>query len=185
MATADNLERYQQILERASSKEELYQAIVNVPFDNPLVAAQLFLGIVVLLLVNPKTKMIDRIALSDTHLAKGTVKVSVKRFEDIKIPVDYPDNLIAEAVRTNQAQVTTDWQYLFAPALTPQEARFNQAAGGIGYSAIYPFKAKRAQGALIYSYFQYPENISRKQQSFMEHYTQLVREQWNRIERKS
>jgi len=164
-----------QTLAACKNDKELFEAIVNAPFTYQLQVALMFLGIMVLLLVNKKTGTIDRIALSKTELAKGTTDVSVKRFEDIKIPVDYPHNVIAQAIKTGQPQGTADWKNLFAPALNSTEARLNQASGGIGYSAVYPLiGARDGGGALIFSYFQYPQEIRDMQRRFMEKYSQLV-----------
>jgi hypothetical protein len=137
--------------------------------------AFLFLGIVVLLQVNKKTGEIDRVALSNTELAKNTTDVSYKKFDEIKIPLDDKTNIIATAIQTGEPQETDDWQYLFTPVLTPEQARINQASGGIAYSAVYPLKS-RDGGALIFSHFQYSENIGTPQHEFMEKYTALVDE---------
>ena len=137
--------------------------------------ALLFLGIVVLLKVNKKAGMIDRVALSNTELAKHTIDVSFKEFNDIKIPLADTKNIIAKAIRTGKPQSTTDWQFLFAPVLTPEQARLNQASGGIAYSAVYPLKAGDG-GALIFSYFQYQSKIGVPQQEFMQAYAELVDE---------
>jgi hypothetical protein len=169
-------ERLQEELDRSTNREDLFRKIVDLPFEHRVEVARLYLGIIVLLLANKKTGMIDRVALSNTEFAKGTVKMSVKRFEDIKIPLNYEGNVIAEAIRTNEPQGVADWQYLFAPALTPEEARFNQAGGAIAYSAIYPLIDVADGGALIFSYYQYPEKIGHKQQRFMESYARLVSE---------
>ena len=165
-------EQFVHKLESCRTQEQLFRAIVDAPFEYPIEAAELYLGIVVLLLVDKKSGLIDRVTLSDTELAKGTTDMSVKRFEDIRIPADYPDNLIAQVIRTGHSQGTADWQYLFAPALTPEEARLNQAAGAIAFSAVYPLSG--ANGALIFSYYQYPEKIGHRQQTFMKMYSGLV-----------
>lgn len=160
----------------AGDDAELFEAIVNQPFETHKVqTAFLFLGIIVLLQVNKKTKTIDRVALSRTELAKNTTDVSAKRFEDIKIPLGYPGNVIAKAIQIGKPQETTDWQNLFCPELTAEEARMNQASGGISYSAIYPLGA-RDGGALIFSYFQYLQDIGDPQHTFMQRYAALVDE---------
>lgn len=157
-----------------ASDKELFQAVVNAPFEhNKVASAFMFLGIVVLLQVNKKTKTIDRVALSDTELAKNTTEVSIVPFEQIKIPLDYADNIISQAVRKGEPQDTTDWKFLFAPALASKQARINQASAGIAYSAVYPLSA-RDGGALIYSYYQYQEAIDEAQQGFMSTYTSIV-----------
>lgn len=163
-----------QKLARTGTKQELYRTIVDSPFEHKVEAALLHLGIVVLLLVDPETGLINRIALSNTELAKGTTDISIKRFEDIKIPVDYPDNIIAKAIRTGKPQLTTDWKYLFAPALTPEEARFNQAGGAIACSAVYPLLGVPHGGAMIFSYYQYPEKLGSEQRKFMKSYSGAV-----------
>jgi hypothetical protein len=160
-------------LATAQDGKALFNMIVNAPFQYKVEMALLFLGIIVLLLVDNEHKTINRVALTNNDLARGAKKMSVKRFEDIKIPLNYPDNSIAEAIRSGKPQETSDWKSLFIPELTPQEARFNQAGAGVGFSAIYPLNA-RDGGALIFSYYQYPEDIGGIQHEFMRKYTKLV-----------
>jgi hypothetical protein len=170
-----NYKELRKLLSAAKTEEDLAHTIVNAPMEHFKVeAAFLFLGIIVLLTVNKKQGTIDRIALSDTALAAATKQVSAKRFEDIKIPLEYQKNIIAAAIQTNEPQDTTDWRFLFEPALTKEEARINQANAGIAYSAVYPLQGLKDGGALIFSYFQYPENIGKSQKKFMEKYTKLV-----------
>lgn len=157
----------------AKNDQALFSAIVNAPFEDKLTAATLSLGIVVLLLVNKKTNMIDRVALSDTEPAKGAVTISEKPFKTIKIPIDYTANAIAKAIQTNESQKVTDWKYLFIPAMSPEGGRFNQAGAGIGCSVVCPIKV-RDGGALIFSYYQEPDKIGRLQHDFMKRYTTLV-----------
>lgn len=164
-------------LDKHSSEADLYETIVNAPFttkEAKIEAAYLFLGIVVFLAVNKADGTIDRVALSQTELAKNTTTVSVKKFKDIKIPVDYEDNIIAQAIRTGEHTETTDWKDLFAPALSAEEAQVNQASGGIAYSAVYPLTNFRDGGALIFSYYQYQEEIGDAQHLFMEQYSSMV-----------
>ncbi len=163
-----------QSLSSASDKQELYQLIVNSPFDYTVASAHLFLGIVVLLFANPETGNIDRIALSETELAKNTTDVSYVPFNQIKIPLDHSENIISMAIRTGKPQNTTDWKNLFEPALTAEQARLNQASGGIAYSAVYPLAGLPDGGAMIFSYFQYMHNIGEAQHDFMRQYSELV-----------
>src|SRR6185437_14407139 len=153
MVNESYIEELNRRLDAARSDKELFEAIVNAPFHDKAKTAVLGLGIVVLLLVNTETGNIDRVALSNTELARGTTDISVKPFRAIKIPLGYKANFIAKAIRRGRYQQTSDWQYLFAPALTPEEARLNQAGGGIACSFIYPLTNARNGGALIFSYF--------------------------------
>lgn len=162
------------LLKAASSDEQLFHAIVNAPFRNPVFATSLDLGIVVLLLVNTAQGTIDRIALSNTPQAHGAVKMSEKPFESIKIPLGHKGNSIAEAIESGKPHYTSDWQYLFAPAMSMQAARFNQAGAGIESSYVYPLLNARDGGALIFSYYQPPSNIGSRHRTFMKHYSSLV-----------
>lgn len=170
-----DLARLRESLETANNDESLFQSIVNAPFEQRVAAAFLFLGIVVFLQVNKTDGTIDRIALSDTELAKNTTDVSVVPFARIRVPLAQPENIIAQAIRTGKPQDTTDWKYLFEPALTPEQARINQASAGIAYSAVYPLKS-RDGGALIFSYFQYEHGVTKDHHAFMMAYTKLVDE---------
>lgn len=163
----------QKELSSAQTDQALLEAIVNAPFRHRVEVTKLDLGIIVLLLVDPKTKLIDRVALSDTEQAAGAVKMSEKPFHDIKIPLGYESNLIARVIKTGKPQSTTDWKYLFVPDLSPRAARFNQAGAGIECSYVYPLTA-RSGGALIFSYYQACANIGETHQSFMERYIRLV-----------
>jgi hypothetical protein len=167
------LKQLGQMLNAANSDAKLFQAIVNAPFHKPIKAAELDLGIVVFLQVNKKTRTIDRVALSNTEAAVGTVKMSEKPFEEIKIPLGHPENAIARAIETGAPQFVSDWKYLFVPSMDARAARFNQAGGGIEFSAIMPLKA-RSGGALIFSYFQIDKNVFQEHHEFMQSYAALV-----------
>ena len=154
--------------------KDLQDAIVNAPFIDKLRAVQLDLGIVVLLLVDEVTGLINRVALSDTELAKGAVSVSAKSFYDINIPLDDKNNCIAEAIRTVNFTQTHDWKYLFTPVLTAAEARMNQAGAAIGCSVVHPIAVSNKRGALIFSFFQPPEHINEKHYLFASRYAKAV-----------
>lgn len=173
-------ERIKPQLKPDQTKAELHQSIVNAPFTDVSKVVSLDLGIVVLLLINKKTNMLDRVALADTEMANGAVAMSVKPFKEIKIPADYTENILVKAIQTGKAQKTDDWQYLFIPDLTPKEARFNQAGAGIECSVAYPLDIPDG-GALIFSYYQPPHNITELHESFMEHYASMVSESLRKL----
>ena len=167
-------ERLARQLNEAEKGPDLFEAIVNAPFIDKSRTVMIELGIVVLLLANPKTKTIDRIALSQTEQAEGAVRMSAKPFSDIKIPIGHRSNIVAKAILSNQPQQAADWRYLFEPALTPREARANQAGAGIDCSVVYPLAGTPDGGALIYSFFQMPEFIGPRHHAFMRRYARLV-----------
>ncbi|MBA3757697.1 hypothetical protein H0X09_02430 [Candidatus Saccharibacteria bacterium] len=166
--------KLESLLKLPRADSQLFQAIVNAPFHNRPNTTLMGLGIVVLLLVDKQQNLIRRIALSETEPAKGAVDYSVKPFKEIVIPVDFKGNFIAEAIRSGRYQQTSDWQYLFAPDLSPEEARLNQSGAGVGCSFVYPLNQARDGGALIFSYFIMLDRINTKHRDFMYRYAKLV-----------
>lgn len=161
------------LLKAAQGDKALFNAIVNAPFYDKIRTTSIDLGIIVLLLVNKQTGMIDRVALSQTESAVGTVRMSEKPFHEIRIPLGHPENLIARAIETGKPQMVADWKYLFIPAMDPKAARFNQAGGGIEVSYVQPIKA-RGGGALIFSFYQISSNIGPEHHTFMDAYAAMV-----------
>ena len=157
----------------AKNDKELFRLIVDLPFTDKLRVTNLDLGIVVFLQVNPELQTIDRIALSNTEMAKNTVKISDKPFKEIRIPVDHEVNILSKAIRTGRPQHTVDWEYLFTPALSGESARFNQSAGGIGCSYVYPLKSRHG-GAMIFSFYTQIGSIGKEHTDFMHAYAKLV-----------
>jgi hypothetical protein len=153
---------------------DLSAAIVNGPFLFKSDMVGMGIGIIVLLVCCKKDNQIHRVALSDTELGEATRRISLKKFEDIKIPAGYPDNIIARTIMDGEPQMTPDWKYLFVPALSPEQARLNQAAGGIACSYVYPVTARSGKGALIFSYYKEPDQISTDEHDFMQSYSQAV-----------
>ncbi|HSH56058.1 MAG TPA: hypothetical protein VK983_04500 [Candidatus Limnocylindrales bacterium] len=169
----------------ASLKEgdDFYDSIVNIPFESRLEATLLGLGIVVLLLKNDKDGTVDRVALSRTERAEGAVAISVKKFEEIKIPLDEHDNVLVQAIHRDEFRIITDWKYLFIPALTPQEARLNQAGAAIDCSVVYPLSQFSRGGALIFSYFEPMSKLTNGHHRFMGGYAKAASEALERFAR--
>jgi hypothetical protein len=161
-------------LKNAKNDHALFEEIVNAPFYDRRRSALLGLGIIVLLLVDKSTKIIKRVAVSDTDLARGAARIAVKPFKDIPIPLGYKGNFIAEAIRSERYQQTSDWSHLFAPAISPEEARLNQAGAGIACSFIYPLTYARSGGALVFSYYLPVDKIQSEHRDFMRTYSKLV-----------
>jgi hypothetical protein len=163
-----------EILNTAKGDKDLFETIVNAPFTDRRRAALLGLGIIAFLLVDKKTGLIHREAISDTDFARGAARMATKPFKDIKVPINYKGNFIAEAIRSERYQQTSDWQYLFAPDLTPEESRLNQAAAGIACSFVYPLIYARSGGALVFSYYLPVDKIETEHHSFMRTYSKMV-----------
>jgi hypothetical protein len=166
----------------SADSKTLATAIVNAPFKYRADMVLMGIGIVVLLIADKKCGQIHRIALSNTDLAAGTTRISSKKFEEIKVPIDDKQNIIAKTIRTQEPQMTDDWKYLFTPALSPDQARLNQAGGGIACSYVYPLSFNGESGALIFSFFKGPEQIGRTETDFMAGYSAAVSEKLENTE---
>jgi hypothetical protein len=156
--------------------KRLPSAIVNEPFKYRLDMVAMGIGIIVFLVADPKSGNIERVSLSRTRLAEGTVRMSDKKFEDISIPVGHRQNIIAKAIAEQAPQMTEDWKYLFIPALTAEQARMNQAGGGIAGSFVYPVHIAEGDAALIFSYYKYMEKVGDSERQFMHSYASVVGE---------
>lgn len=170
---ADYYSGAEALLESAKDETALFQAVVEAPFHDRSVTTMFGLGIVVLLLVNPKSRTIDRIAVSNNEMTAGTFAMTSKPFHEIRIPLASRENYIAIAIRNRHYMITNDWHYLFTPELNKEDARFNQAGGGIACSAVYPLLGAR-NGALIFSFFESLDRIGPEHHKFMEKYAALA-----------
>lgn len=168
------------LLMKGKDDGELFETIVNAPFSNKLHATSIDLGMIVLVLANKKTKMVERIAYSKTQPALDAARGLPIEFRNIKIPLKNNDNIAVKAVRTGKSYKTSDWRSILSPALSPEAARFNQAEAGIGCSFVYPLLGARDGGALIFSFYQSIDMIGHEHHNFMEKYCELVTQKLNR-----
>lgn len=171
--TPETFSEMEASLSEALKKGNLFETIVNLPFKNKILTTSIDLGIMVLLQIDPKTKTIDRVALSDTEQAKSAVKVSAKQFHEIKIPMSEKSNIIATAIRQKEYKLTEDWAPMFNPVLTPKQARLNQENAGIECSLVYPLLSCHG-GALIFSFYQPQSYITDEHLEFIANYADLV-----------
>ncbi len=169
----------QRLLLRSKTEAELHKLIVDAPFHNKLHTTSLDLGMIVFVLVNPDSQLIERQSYSNTQPAIDAVRASPKKFREIKIQLKNNENITAKAIRNGKSYKTSDWHYLFTPSLSPEAARFNQAEAGIGCSYVYPLVGARKKGALIYSFYQTIDMIHADHHAFMESYANFVANQLN------
>lgn len=162
---------------RDTRTANIAHAIVNAPFEYRFDMVAHGIGIIVFLVADRKEGVVHRVALSRTEMAAGTVQMSDKAFRDIKIPINRTDNVISRAINEKSPQVTEDWKYLFTPALTPEQARMNQAGGSIACSFVYPLEfGQDGGGALIFSYYKFLDKIAAEDKQFMADYSRVVSE---------
>ena len=182
---SDYIRELRSVLKDAKTKKELYTSIVNAPFQNGIHAARIDLAIVVLLLVNEKKGIIERVALSETPAAERTVKISAKPFRDIGIPIGHHENIIAKAIHKGRAQKTVDWKYLFVPDMPAEAARLNQASAGIECSVVQPLCVDDLKiGALIFSFMQPLRFLNYRHLAFTRQYAHSVEQAMSAFETK-
>lgn len=169
-------------IQQAASGGELFDAIVNAPFHGKLQATYLGLGIIVLLIRNEETGTLDRMALSRTDRAESVEEISVKKFDEIRIPLDASENALIQAIDRDDFKIVSDWKYLFIPALSSQEARLNQAGAAIDCSVIYPLSGYDRGGAMIFSYFEPLSKLTNNHHRFMRTYSRACAEALHRLE---
>lgn len=153
--------------------KELYQRMVDLPFADRRHATMLSMEHMILVLVNKKTRTIDRIALSDTESANRAVFYSVLPFEAIKIPLANKENYLCIAIRTNKVMATSDWKDTFTPVLTAEQARMNQAGAGAGSTVVYPLEGVGNGAAFAFSFYEPLTNIGKHHHDFMREYSKI------------
>src|SRR5665213_1165904 len=167
--------KLKQALELAKKKDAtLLPVIVNAPFAYKVDAAFLFLGIIMLALVNPEKKVLEAKAISQTDFVEDIDTMAAMPVDNVFIPLDDNENLLVQAINSGQPQTTRDWSSLLHPVMTAEQARFTQASGGIAFTAVHPLNNVGAGGALIYSFFKREDADVSAQDNFTHRYTDLV-----------
>ncbi len=151
----------------------LYRAIVQVPFDHERAMALLFLGFISLFVVDEVNQVVVPGAFTENEYYQHSVADYDFDPTTYKLPLTSTENGVVKAITTGQAVSSDNWDSFRRPNIDEGVARLNQAAGGIGYSMVYPVTGK-IKGALIFNYYQFPEAIGEAQKMFMDRYSKLV-----------
>lgn len=131
--------------------------------------------IVVLSLVDQKSGGLRRIALSQTEEAKRATSVSSIPFDQIVIPFTAKDNLCIKVLLEGRPLVTTSWEDILTPPLTPEAAVTNQKAAGIKTSMVYPvIQAGKPIGTLIFSMIKEYKDVTEEEKDLLSGFTDLV-----------
>ncbi len=166
----DELERK---LRSAKSKPELFRAVANLPFEYKLETALLFLGLISFFIADKEAGEVKLAAVSDTEYYRAAVENYNFDPKNYRISLDDPANSIAKTIKTSKPQKTNDWANLRRPGVPSKYPRANQANSGIANNAVYPLDIPGG-GALLYSYYQYGEDMGKPQEEFMSKYAALV-----------
>lgn len=153
--------------------QALYQAIVSAPFEYERDMALLFLGFISLFVLDEAEQVVVPGAFTQNEYYQHSVADHNFDPTTYKLPLSLTDNVVVKAITTGTPVGSDNWDNFKRPHIEEGVARLNQAAGGIGYSAVYPVSGK-VKGALIFNYYQFPEAIGEVQSEFMERYSKLV-----------
>jgi hypothetical protein len=164
----------EQMLQVAKNSDGFYQQIVNVPFNFKAETAFLFLGIVMLALVNGQTKNIEAKAISTTDFVEEIDSMAAMPIDQVFIPLRDDKNLLVQAIKEGEAKNTNDWSYLLRPVMNAEQARFTQASGGIAFTEVHPLKGTGDGGVLVYSFFDREGADAKAQDEFTAKYTEIV-----------
>jgi hypothetical protein len=159
---------------KSPNKRTLYHQVVEAPFRDNTTAVLLSLGFICLYIVNPKNQDIRLKAVSETEIYR--LSVEGIDFNPSKYHLSFDknkNNTIVRAISSNKPTSTSDWRTLNSGQNTTSTVRLNQASGGIGCTVIYPLTGA-TKGALMFNYYQYPDEIHKGQHRFMKRYTQIV-----------
>lgn len=160
-------------LRKSKTLAKLNEAVISAPFIDPRVPTYFGLGIIGFLIVNPD-RMVELVSLTKNEMSRGIFRMSSRPLDKIKIPLDYSNNFVIKALRENHYMITSDWQYLFNPALSAQQARFVQAGGGIACSVVYPLSNIEPRRVLVFSFYEAIQRIGAEHHNFMGRYASLV-----------
>ncbi len=131
--------------------------------------------IIVLTLVDQKKGVLRRVSLSQTHEAEMALAASAVPFHKIEIPLSAHENLLIKTMEHKIPYVTHYWPDLFTPALTPEQAIFNQKSAGIKTSLVYPVIVRdRVIGVLIFSMVKEVTEVSNDEKDLILGFTDIV-----------
>lgn len=131
--------------------------------------------IIVLSLFDPQKNGLQRISLSQTPEAAAATGASTIPFHDIVIPITAINNHCVKAFLDQKPYVTTDWQDILSPPLTPEAARTNQTAAGIKTSMVYPVIVKnKCVGTVIFSMVKDYSQVSGTEFDLIRGFTDIV-----------
>ena len=154
--------------------DTLNTTIVESLFDDKISMAFLFLGFICLYIVDEKKDEIHLMAASGTEQYRLAIERYNFKPSEFHLHFDTDkNNTIVKAISSGKPQFTTDWLTLSRKHKSADVVRLNQANSGIAYTAVYPFTSK-VRGALMYNFYQYPEQIGNIQHDFMKRYTKLA-----------
>lgn len=132
-----------------SSYENLMEVAQRV---TDAVAFEIKLGLGILALIDDKSGLLNRVAMSRTSRGNLAKQVLPFPYEQLSIPLNYSQNLMIKAIQEQKLQVTRNLHDVFVPVLDEKISRDIQVAVGVKTSLVYPVKARgKVIGVMIIS----------------------------------
>ena len=172
--TLDSLWKLERIILDTLDFREVVQKVVD-SILTELGYLNLGYKVVVLALVDEKTKTLNRVALSQTEGATKTRQVSELPFNEIKIPLSAKGNLCIKALKENKIQITHYFPDILTPPISVENAIRSQENAGIKASMVYPLESRgNTIGVMIFSMDKVEKDVSPQEWSLLRYFTELV-----------
>jgi len=131
--------------------------------------------VIVLTLYDEKSKVLKRIALSQTEQAERALKASSVPFREIDIPISASDNFLIRTLKTKKPMVTHYWPDIFRPILSDEDALKNQTAAGIKTSMLFPITVRnQAIGVMIFSMIKSEKEVTEGEKGLIQGFADIV-----------
>lgn len=173
----DKIQQIEAILLRPLNFEKVVQEVVDEVIRD-LEGRKLGYRIVVLTLVDKKSKLLKRYSVTQTAEAKKALNVMGKNFgvsfRSIDIPLSFRENASIQAINTKAPIETHDFRQILVPGVTPSQALAAQEESGIKSSFVFPLIVRNSViGTIIFSTSK-ERKLSKKESNLLSYYTGIV-----------
>lgn len=129
----------------------------------------------VLALIDPKRRVLRRVAMSSTVTGVKARQALPIPYEQLEIPLSEVGNLSVKAIKDNQMKITHDLYDLFAPALDKTISKEIQDTVKVLTSLIYPIRSKGGViGVMIISIARSEKDLSSYEKESIENLVDVV-----------
>lgn len=173
-STIEALWRLEKIVLNSLNFEDVVQNIVESTLSE-LGYLNLGYRVIVLALVDKKTKKLKRISYSRTKEGIEAIGSLSVPFLEIEIPLSEENNLCVKAMKNKQPYVTHSVADVFYPTLKKEEIFPIQNSLGIKTTMVYPvFSRGESIGVLIFSLIKEENEISQEEKDLIAGFTDVV-----------
>lgn len=175
--TLEKIQRIEAILLRPLDFKKVVQEVVDEVISD-LGGRKLGYRIVVLTLVDKKSKLLKRYSVTQTVEAKRALKVMGKdfgvSFRSINIPFSAKDNASIQAINTKKPVEVHEFSKILVPGVTKEQALLAQKKSGIKSSFVFPIIVRDLViGTIIFSTSK-KRRLCQKESDLLSYYTGIV-----------